>query len=276
MPQAMTCLLKDDEIFFFLELIERAGQLARSMRATVDIKEKTGPNDRVTTADLELSRILVEEISNYYPGDFVVSEEDAERGEIPTTGRVWMVDPIDGTDNYIKNDGEYSVMIGLLVDMVPVFGFVYAPQDQTSYYGGPGYGAWKRVDGMEPTKFPPLKEINIGDPMRLMMGFRDRKRHPWVETLPNVRLIKTGSIGIKVARVLEERADVFVHMSGKLKTWDTAGPVAIALANGLNVGTIDMDELKFELPSILHETSVIIGRRGALKWCRHFLVEPQT
>ena len=275
MPQAMTCLLKDDEISFFLELIERAGRLAVSMRATVDIREKSGPNDQVTTADLELSRILVEEISRAYPHDTVVSEEDTERGEIPQTGRVWMIDPIDGTNNYIKNDGQYAVMIGLLVDMVPVFGFVYAPADRTAYYGGPGYGAWKRADGQEPIKFEPIKELTLNDKVRLMMGFRDRKRHPWIERLPQVQLIRTGSIGIKVAWVLEGRADLFVHMAGKLKTWDTAGPGAIALANGLDVGTIDIDELKFELPSILHETSVIIGRKGSLKWCRHFLTDPK-
>jgi len=274
MRQTMTCFLKDDEISFFLELVERAGQLALTMRETVDIKEKTGPNDRVTTADLELSRIIVEAISNQYPHDTVVSEEDSERGEIPTSGRVWMIDPIDGTDNYIKNDGQYSVMIGLLVDLMPVFGFVYAPAENTCYFGGPGYGAWKKGDGQQAVQFPPLKDINLDDPMRLMMGFRDRKRHPWIEELDKVKLIRTGSIGVKVARVLEDRADAFVHMSGKLKTWDTAGPVAIALANGLDVGTIDLDELKFELPSLLHETSVIIGRKGSLKWCRHFLTAP--
>jgi 3'(2'), 5'-bisphosphate nucleotidase len=275
MSQAMTCLLKEDEIAHLLDQIQKAGQIALTMRATVDIHEKTGPNDRVTTADLELSRILVKELSELYPNDTVVSEEDAERGDIPQSGRVWMIDPIDGTDNYIKNDGQYSVMVGLLVDTVPVFGFVYAPAEHASFYGGPGYGAWKRTDGQEPTKFKPLKEIQFEDRIRLMMGFRDRKRHPWIEDLPKVELIRTGSIGVKVARVLEDRADVFVHMSGKLKTWDTAGPVALALGNGLDVGTIDLDELRFELPSILHETSVIIGRRGALKWCRHFLTGPQ-
>lgn len=274
MPQAMTCLLKDDEISFLLELIERAGQLALKMRETVDIKEKTGPMDRVTSADLELSRILVEEISARYPHDIIVSEEDSEPAEAPMSGRVWMIDPIDGTDNYIKNDGQYSVMIGLLKDAKPVFGFVYAPAENSAWYGGPGYGAWKKKDREQPIQYSPLEPVRLNDPMRLMMGFRDRKRHPWIEQLPQVQLIRTGSIGVKVARILDNRADAFVHMSGKLKTWDTAGPAAIALANGLEVGTMQFDELTFEFPSILHETSVIIGRKETLKWCRHYLGSP--
>lgn len=272
----MTCLLKDDEISFFLTLVERAGKVALEMRETIDIREKTGPNDRVTTADLELSRILVEEISSRYPHDIVVSEEDTERSELPKTGRIWMIDPIDGTDSYIKNDGQYSVMIGLLVDAIPVFGFVYAPSDAISYFGGPGFGAWKRINGGEPERFPPLHGIGLQDPVRLMMGFRDRKRHPWVEALPQVKLIKTGSIGIKVARILEDRADAFVHMSGKLKTWDTAGPVAIALANDLDVGTMKSNQLSFDLPSLIHETSVIIGRKGAVDWARNYLAPPNV
>lgn len=275
MPQAMTCLLKDDEISFFLDLILRAGQLAMTMRETVEIQEKTGPNDRVTSADIELSHMIVEAISEQYPHDTVVSEEDMERGEVPQSGRVWMIDPIDGTDNYIKNDGQYSVMIGLLSDRLPVFGFVYAPAERCAWFGGTGYGAWKRMDGQAPTQFPPLTEIRLDDRVRLMMGFRDRKRHPEIEELPQVQLIRTGSIGVKVARILDNRADIFVHLSGKLKTWDTAGPAAIALANGLEVGTMDHDELQFELPSLMHNTSVVIGRKGTLEWCRHYLANPQ-
>ncbi len=274
MPHAMTCLLKDDEISFFLALAERAGKVALEMRESIVISEKTGPNDRVTTADIELSRILVEEISNRYPQDKVVSEEDTERGELTKSGRIWMIDPIDGTDSYIKNDGQYSVMIGLLIDAAPVFGFVYAPSDGISYFGGPGFGAWKLPDGGKPEQFSPLSDIGMQDPMRLMMGFRDRRRHPWIEELPQVKLIKTGSIGIKVARILENRADAFVHMSGKLKTWDTAGPVAIALANDLDVGTMDSNQLTFDLPSLMHETPVIIGRKGSVDWARHYLAPP--
>lgn len=266
-----TCHLKNDEIEFLLELVERAGRVALAMRESVDIQEKTGPHDKVTSADLELSRILVEEMSQRFPKDTIVSEEDAERGEVPTTGRVWMIDPIDGTESYIRNDGQYSVMVGLLADGIPVFGFVNVPVEKLTYFGGPDYGCWKLMEDGTKYRFDAVPELNIDGLVKVIMGFRDRKRHPWIEELEQVQLIKTGSIGVKVARILERRADLFVHMSGKLKMWDTAGPVAIALAGSLEVGTMQTDDLKFELPNLIHETSVIIGRKGAINWCRKFL-----
>ena len=101
-----------------------------------------------------------------------------------------------------------------------------------------------------------------------MVGWRDRKNNPWIKDLPQATLVKTGSIGLKVAKVLEREADLFVHLSGKLKTWDTAGPVAIALGGNLEVGAMDADELSFPEEGVIHQSSVIIGRPGSLQWCR--------
>ena len=93
--------------------------------------------------------------------------------------------------------------------------------------------------------------------------------------LEHVDLIKTGSIGLKVARILEGQADVMVHLSGRLKTWDTAGPAAIALGGNLEVGTLKSAELCFPLPKLMHEEEVIMGRSGCLSWCKSRLVKPE-
>ena len=84
-------------------------------------------------------------------------------------------------------------------------------------------------------------------------------------------LVKTGSIGLKVAKVLDREADVFVHLSGKLKTWDTAGPAAVALGGQLDVGRLDGDGLPYDLSNVRQECSVIMGRPGALLWARKHL-----
>ena len=191
------------------------------------------------------------------------------------SGRVWMIDPIDGTDNYIIGDGQYCVMIGLLVDRAPVFGWVFQPDTSTLYFGGPGYGAWKQHALNPASRFDHLSSISQESSARVIMGYRDRTAHPWVKEHPKVVLVKAGSIGLKVAKVLEREADIFVHLSGKLKTWDTAGPAAIALGGGLDVGTLDSDVLSFPLlPEIRHGTSVIIGCPGSLAWSRTHLRPP--
>jgi 3'(2'), 5'-bisphosphate nucleotidase len=266
-------ILNQDDIDYVSQLIVEAGCLAPEMRANIQISEKTGPYDRVTSADVALSKLIVRKLVERFPTDRVISEEDSIHCEYSPAGRTWLVDPIDGTDNYISNDGQYSVMIGLLLNMKPVFGWVFAPTTSEIYFGGPDYGSWKRLPNGEPIKFSRLEPLVENANVRLMVGFRDRKNNPWITDLPGVTFVQTGSIGLKVAKVLDNEADLFIHLSGKLKTWDTAGPSAIALGSGLDVGGMDSDELIFPNDGFLHNTSVIIGRPGALAWCRERLFD---
>lgn len=270
----MRTTLSDEDIHFVSQLVREAGFVARDMREGVEIKEKSGPQDKVTAADHELSRIIVTALSERFTGDIVVSEEDAVHATASNDDRLWLVDPIDGTDNYILNDGQYCVMVGLLERSKPVFGWVFAPATDITYFGGIGYGAWWCSGNGAPNQFETLPRLEYESDARLIMGFRDRKSHPWVMDLPKVKLIKSGSIGLKVAKILEGHADLYAHLGGKLKTWDTAGPSAIAIAGGLDVGGLEHDSLAFPLTSVFHECSIIIGRPGALNWSRKYLKQP--
>jgi 3'(2'), 5'-bisphosphate nucleotidase len=264
--------LNDSDIQYVSTLAEEAGRLAVVMREGVEIGLKDGPDDKVTAADIALSKLICAGLAKRFSADCIVSEEDKEHLFDQGNKRVWVIDPIDGTQNYILDDGQYCVMIGLIIDCQPCFGWVYAPTTGNLYYGGPDYGAYRQSPGRVSAKFPPLAPMDpsTGN-VRLLMGSRDRKAHPWVMDLTNVSLVKTGSIGLKVGRILDGHGDVFAHLSRKLKIWDTAGPAAIALGAGLEVGTLEKGALIFPLPAIIHDTTVIMGRRGALSWCHNHL-----
>ena len=128
-------VLSKADIDYVSDLTQEAGALAASMREGVFIEEKTGPDDKVTAADFTLSKLLVTNLHKRFPNDKIVSEEDDAKDGF--TNRLWLIDPIDGTDNYIRNDGQWSVMVGLLIDLKPVFGWVMAPANMTLYFGGP-------------------------------------------------------------------------------------------------------------------------------------------
>ncbi len=270
--------LSNEDIETIGRLAQQAGELALSMREGVDISYKVTLDDKVTSADRALSKLITTAIKERFPSDCVISEEDDEDIHSPKHSlkhitahtRVWMIDPIDGTQNYILGDGQYCVMIGLIIDMHPVFGWVYEPHTNKLYFGGPNFGAFKRR-GNTIEQIENLEALDITANARLAMGSRDRKQHNWIEQLAVVDIVKVGSIGLKVARILEREADVFAHLSCKLKTWDTAGPAAIALGAGLEVGGMDFDQLLFALPDLLHNTSIIMGRPGSLAWCRNHL-----
>ncbi|MBS2007870.1 MAG: hypothetical protein JST01_12570 [Cyanobacteria bacterium SZAS TMP-1] len=269
-------LLDDTDIEYVCALVEEAGRLAVAMREGVEINLKSGPDDKVTAADIALSKLISSGLAHRFDEDCVVSEEDSEHLFDDAKKRFWIIDPIDGTQNYILGDGQYCVMVGLIKDKQPGFGWVYAPAVGKTYFGGPGYGAYWRESGVEAGdlkahRFQEPAPMDPAGDARLLMGSRDKKAHPWVHDMQNVSLVKTGSIGLKVGRILDGQADVFAHLSRKLKIWDTAGPAAIALGAGLEVGTMESGGLAFPLPQVLHDTTVVMGRRGALSWCHNHL-----
>jgi len=267
--------LNAEEIAYVSELTIKAGALARQMREGVEVREKSEPADKVTEADFALSRMIVAGLSERFSDDVIISEEDEKHPVGGAHDRVWLIDPIDGTENYISNDGQWAVMIGLIVHTVPVFGFVYAPATKTLYFGGPDFGTWRRRDiDDQPSRIEPLAPISSDSSARVTMGGRDRRSHPWVKQHPKITLVKAGSIGLKVAKVLEGEADIFVHLSCALKTWDTAGPAAIALGAQLDVGTLDDDALPFDTTKVRQECAIVMGRPGSLAWSRLYLRQP--
>lgn len=267
-PATGPALLAEQEIQYVCNLAEHCGKIAKDMRQSVGVKEKA-PHDLVTDADLAVSEILLAELGKRFPHDFMVSEEAVPEIINFRSRGIWYIDPIDGTDNYVNGDGQYAVMIGLLVGGRPHFGCVYAPAHGVTYYGGPNYGAWVREKGAKSAvEFKPNFQNPMGPPVRLMMGSRDKLAHPWVKNLPGSKLISAGSVGLKVAKVINDEADLFVHLSGKLKYWDTVGPVAIALAAGLEAGTLDYPDVPYPLQEVKHQHSIIIGRKGSLSWSR--------
>jgi 3'(2'), 5'-bisphosphate nucleotidase len=260
--------LSDADVSYVCRIAREAGRLAVEMRDGVVIREKTGPHDQVTEADIQLSKLLTGQIKEQFPADVIISEEDVEHTRDLVSNRAWLIDPIDGTHSYISREGQYSVMIGFVIDAKPIYGWVYAPAQKTMYMGGPGYGTWQQRDDGDLLKYEHVHSLPERGPWRLMMGFRDRKTHPWVNDMQTVRWVKSGSVGLKVAKVLDDQADMFIHLAGKLKIWDTAAPAAIALGAGLEVGGLEYDEFSFDLLKVQQEHSVVIGRPGSIEWTR--------
>lgn len=267
----MNSPLSESDITFIEELAREAGDMALRMRQGVGVHHKSGPSDLVTDADLSISKYLKAQLRTKFPDDLVVSEEDhhpksEEEAEEPHSSRIWLIDPIDGTENYVKNDGQYTTMIGLLVDGAPYFGTIFQPSNKTLFYGGPGFGAFKKVGEENPQRYEASRQLLDKLPIRLMMGWSDRRKFPWVMSLPSIRFVPSESLGLKIIKILEDDADLFVSLTGRVKLWDTAAPAAIAMGAEVETGTAEGTALPYPVPRIQHGSSVIIGRPGSLGW----------
>jgi 3'(2'), 5'-bisphosphate nucleotidase len=257
-----------EDIFFINELICRAGQIAQDIYFNSDLKVETkeAPDDLVTYADKYLSELIVHEIQNRFPSDIIISEEENNQYDFNTDRKAWVIDPIDGTDNYVKNDGQYSVMIGLLMQNRPVCGWVYSPPQDKLVLGIVGSGILCQVkQGKMHTWKDTIHNIKPHTPLKVMMGRRDRKQNPEIKkALEHYNFIEMGSLGLKVLIILEGKADVFLHACKKLKLWDTVAPTAIALAGGLEIDTLEGNKFHFSLNDLHHDQTYLVGIRAAI------------
>lgn len=212
-------------------LAREAGDVILKIYATdfaVASKGKAGP---VTEADLQASHLIVAGLREAFPGDAVVSEEDAA-SHVQHEGRIWYVDPLDGTKEFVSRNGEFAVMIGLAISGQASVGVVYRPVTGALYSGTAEREAWLEQDGRRTR----LSVSSITEPGSLRLALSRSHRHPLLNGL-RTRLgiaqeIPCGSVGLKIGLVAERRADLYLDPSPYTSAWDTCGPEAILSGAG--------------------------------------------
>ena len=201
----------------------------------VDMK---GPGDPVTVADREANVMICEALAEAFPDAGVIAEESAPEdaaslAALATRPRVFFVDPLDGTREFVDQNGEFAVMIGLAVDGRAEAGVVALPVDGRLVAGRVGGGAFvqepngdRRPLAVEPTsRFDAATMVvsrshlpPIIAPLRKRLGIGE--------------LEPCGSVGVKISRIVLGQADLYVHAGPGMKHWDTCGPQAILEAAG--------------------------------------------
>lgn len=209
-----------------------AGQAILKVYGTnfaVDIKEDHSP---ITQADRASNAVIAESLGALYP-DIPILSEEADKPEYARRKawkRFWLVDPLDGTKEFVARNGEFTVNIALVEGVEPVFGVIYAPVTDTLYAGGPGLGG-RRVRGGESS---PLR-ARRPEPGQPLVVVRSRS-HPdpsldaYLARYPNHRDVTAGS-ALKFALVAEGTAHFYPRFNPTWE-WDTAAGQAIVLGAG--------------------------------------------
>src|SRR5712671_2959652 len=138
------------------ELAKRAGEiLLEAFHGNSPVRWK-GVGNPVTEADSMASSFLVQELRKRFPNDGVLSEEEPDDLSRLNAPRTWIIDPMDGTSEFVSHIGEFTVMIGLAVHGKPTLGVMYQPTEAKLYYGISGGGAFVEQRGMMTSlKIPP-------------------------------------------------------------------------------------------------------------------------
>ncbi|HEY9628776.1 MAG TPA: inositol monophosphatase family protein [Coleofasciculaceae cyanobacterium] len=265
--------LSADQRHSIQQLIRDCGQQAQRMAVEKFQVYEKGRDDYVTDVDRALDAQLTDGFSQLFPQDGVITEENSASWQIlgQDDRRLWLIDPIDGTDDFIQGKPHYSVMVGLLAAHQPIAGWVYAPEFDRLYCGGKGWSAEGDVfqrSGEEeltpliPTLPPPLSKTSCP----ILMGYKDQRRYGQAMTqlIPGVQFDCIGSFGLKVMRVICGQAGLYVYLNGRVKLWDTVGPLALAQAAGLVCCDLEGNPLQFtpdalHLSSLAHRQPILIG-----------------
>lgn len=213
-------------------LAREAGEIIMSLYGgDIDVQLK-GRADPVTEADKRANAHIVAELRRLFPDDGVVAEESPDQSDALLRGRCWYVDPLDGTKEFIAKNGEFSVMLGLALGGEARLGVVYQPAKDKLYRGVVGEGASLEEGG----RLRELRVSDVADPAELRLVVSRSHRSTSTDRLKTQLGIgkeaKSGSVGLKVGLIAEQRADLYVHPSDRSSAWDACGPEAVLRAAG--------------------------------------------
>ncbi len=233
--------------------------------------EKKADNSPLTRADTAAHNTIVDILTA--TGLPILSEEgrSIEFDERSKWSSFWMVDPLDGTKEFIKRNGEFTVNIALIHNGEPVMGVIYVPVKKELYFGARNNGAFK-VSNIDCDTLTPIEEINnraIKMPFNknedevVIVASRSHQSQETIdfiakikETQPNVTLISSGS-SLKICLVAEGTADIYPRYAPTME-WDTAAGHAIASAAGCEIQKTDKEEpLKYNKENLLNPWFIV-------------------
>jgi 3'(2'), 5'-bisphosphate nucleotidase len=236
---------------------ELAAQLASDAGALLMVLLRKGELEGAAlgaAGDAQANRLLLEGLARARPDDAVLSEESIDRPDRLHRDRVWIVDPLDGTREYMEGRDDWAVHVALTIDGVPQAAAVAVP-------------ALGRVFASRPA---PVIPASGAAPIMLVSRSR---RPPLAEALAahlGAELRTMGSAGAKAAAVLAGEAQLYFHSGGQ-NEWDNCAPVAVSLAAGLHASRIDGTSIRYNQPDT-RVPDLIIGRpdlaAAAVRFCR--------
>lgn len=202
------------------EIARRAGEAVMQVYASgCEVWDKHDASP-LTEADLRADEIICSGLARDFPGTPILSEESGSSGA-RDGGAIFLVDPLDGTREFLKRNGEFTVNIALVVDGVPRAAVVLAPALGECYFSLQGAGAWKSNGGEHAT----LRAARYADgaPLRIV-GSRSHgadRLNAWLDSLPVPYRFEAAGSSLKFCRVAEGAADLYPRL-GPTSQWDTA------------------------------------------------------
>ena len=209
-------------------------------------------NSPLTKADIVSHELIEKRLSSIssYP---IISEESDNF--YTKESKYWLVDPLDGTKEFISKNGEFTINIALIENRYPILGYVYSPIKKTLYVGGLNKGAFKVIDSN-------IEELSVSpsqDPIRIVASRNhlNEETKKYISQFKNFTLLQAGS-SIKLCMIAEGSADIYPRLA-PTSEWDTAAAQAIVEGAGGSVQDLKNKRFIYQKDNILNPHFIVRG-----------------
>ncbi|HKG47652.1 MAG TPA: 3'(2'),5'-bisphosphate nucleotidase CysQ [Pyrinomonadaceae bacterium] len=251
----------DHELLVACDLARAAGAaILEHYEGPLHIKQKTSADDvePVTQADTIANELIVTRLKDEFRDDGILAEESVDTKRRLEKSRVWMVDPLDGTNGFIDGNGDFAVQIGLAENGQCVLGVVYQPLPGVLYRAVRGGGTWIERPQFEPMQAKVSDNKTLSE-MRLAASrsHRSPRMNRVVTELGFQEEVQRGSVGIKVGLLIEQQCDVYIHLSPRTKQWDTCAPEVILTEAGGRITDLFGYPLNYNVPDVQNRNGLV-------------------
>jgi 3'(2'), 5'-bisphosphate nucleotidase len=247
-----------------MPIVARAGAAIMQVYGAAFAVQHKDDNSPLTAADLESQRIITEGLERITPDIPILSEESAAApwATRQTWRELWVLDPLDGTREFVKRNGEFTINIALVVEHEPLLGVVAAPAQGLLFWGAAGVGAFSQHAGAERRRIytvPPQQPLRV-------VGSRSHASPQTAEYLKRLGPHVITGIGssLKFCLLAEGKADLYPRF-GATSEWDTAAGQAVLEAAGGHVTRMDGHRLRYNCrDSVINDNFVAFSQPSVL------------
>ncbi|MDP3994154.1 MAG: 3'(2'),5'-bisphosphate nucleotidase CysQ [Candidatus Doudnabacteria bacterium] len=246
-----------DETNLAIEAARAAGKKILQVYQTDFKTERKADYEPITLADRTSQKTILEVLgSSHLP---VLSEEQEDDLLRLKQERVWIVDPLDGTADFVARTDEFCVMIALVESQISILGVIYEPTNDTLFVAQKGEGAYICKNG----HWERLRVSNVQglDQIRAVMS-RNHLLEEEKDILAKIgvkNFVQMGSAGLKAAGIAEGRFDLYFTMTNKIKQWDTAAANCLINEAGGKITDLAGKDLIYNMEDVYHRDGILMS-----------------
>ncbi|HSG74463.1 MAG TPA: 3'(2'),5'-bisphosphate nucleotidase CysQ [Nitrosopumilaceae archaeon] len=213
-------------------------------------------DEPLTEADVKSNDIILKTISN--SGHPILSEESVDDKKRLHFKKIWIVDPLDGTSDFIKKTGEFTIMISLVEEHIPILGVIYWPTESTLYLAQKDQGAFKSINDT----WSKISVSNVSDLEKCRaVGSRyhiSEVEQNLIKRL-NVSQFTSKGSSLKAAEISSGNAELYFTTTNKIKQWDTCASYCLITEAGGKMTDMHGNDLKYNTEKLNHENGLLVS-----------------